>query len=347
MAAGLMPPVIREALAIPAARKSGTVQDVEHVVILMQENRSFDHYFGTMAGVRGFGDRFTIPVADDRTVWQQTDAYGIDILPYHLDATAGNALRVAGTPHSWGDAHLAWNHGSFGRWPTFKKRQSMGHYEAAELPFQFALADAFTLCDAYHCAVHSSTNPNRLFMFTGTNDPGGTQGGPAIDNSNDDLGPAEDGFRWTTYAERLETAGVSWKVYQNMDDNFTDNSLEGFQPFRAAYTDNPDSPLVRKGLTTTLATDNLDGLRDDVLAGKLPQVSWIVAPATYSEHTGPSSPVQGAWYTQEVLRALTSVPDTWSRTVLLVMFDENDGFFDHVPSPSAPSRQLDGSLAGA
>ena len=347
-AAALLPQTIRDALAIPAATRSGTIMDVEHVVILMQENRSFDHYFGTLRGVRGFGDRFTVPQSGGRSVWEQRDLRGRTILPYHLDGSAGNAQRVEGTPHSWDNAIPAWNEGRFGRWPTYKEDQSMGYYREQELPFQFALANAFTICDAYHCSFQGNTNPNRLFMFTGTNDPFGEGGGPKLYNENDDLGPPDEGFTWTTYAERLQTAGVSWKVYQDMDDNFTDNSLEGFRNFRLAHEQrdsNPGNPLL-KGVTTTMPTGSFDTLREDVINGRLPQVSWIVGPARYSEHTGPSSPVEGAWYTQEVIRALIADPQVWSKTVLLVMFDENDGFFDHVPPPAAPSRRLDGSLAG-
>lgn len=343
----LLPQCIRTALAIPAATRTGTIADVEHVVILMQENRSFDHYFGTMAGVRGFGDRLPIPLPSGKPVWHQQDRTLNEVLPYRLDETQGNAQRVSGTPHGWEDGHFAWNDGRTGLWPVFKEPQSMGHYSEQELPFQFALANAFTLCDAYHCSVLSSTNPNRLFLFTGTNDPLAAGGGPAIDNSNDDLGPPGSGFTWKTYAERLEAAGVSWKVYQDMDDNFTDNSLEGFQSFRDAYAQDPSSPLVRKGLSSTLQDASLDGLKADVLSGQLPQVSYIVGPAAYSEHTGPSSPVQGGWYIQQVIEALTADPGVWARTALFVMFDENDGFFDHVPPPCAPSREIDGSLAGA
>jgi phospholipase C len=345
-----LPQCIRAALAIPADTRTGTIQDVEHVVILMQENRSFDHYFGTLPGVRGFGDRFPVPLASGKPVWYQRDQQLNQMLPYHLDSTKGNAQRVSGTPHGWEDGHLAWNEGRSGFWPAIKEPQSMGYYTEQELPFQFALANAFTICDAYHCAVLSSTNPNRLFMFTGTNDPRGEGGGPAKDNTNDDLGPSADGYSWTTYAERLEAAGVSWKVYQDMDDNFTDNSLEGFQSFRLAYENreaDPNHPLLVKGLSSTLKNNTLDGLKADVLAGALPQVSYIVGPATYSEHTGPSSPVQGAWYTQQVIEALTADPAVWSRTVLLVMFDENDGFFDHVPPPCAPSLDLLGQPIGA
>lgn len=341
------PPSIRRALAIPAQVKTGTIMDVEHVVILMQENRSFDHYFGTMAGVRGFGDRVTIPLPGGRSVWEQQLGNGTTVLPYHLDATVGNAQRVNGAPHSYPDAQGAWAKGALGHWPQFKQPWSMGYYEEAELPFQFALAQAFTVCDAYHCAFHGGTNPNRLFMFTGMNDPFATGGGPAITNQNDSLGPPEAGFTWTTYAERLEAAGVSWKVYQDLADNFSDNSLAGFRQYREPFFNQTPSPLVAKGLSTTLTGANLDGLRQDVLAGTLPQVSYVVAPAVWSEHPGPSSPVQGGWYTQEVLNALTADPDVWGRTVLLVMFDENDGYFDHVPPPCAPSRNADLSLAGA
>ena len=347
LAASLFPPSIRRALAIPAAVRTGTIMDVEHVVILMQENRSFDHYFGTLPGVRGFGDRVTVPLPGGRSVWEQRLADETTVLPYHLDATLGNAQRVFGTPHTYPDAQSAWAKGSFGHWPQFKAPWSMGYYEQAELSFQFALANAFTLCDAYHCSFHGGTNPNRLFMFTGTNDPFATGGGPAITNQNDSLGTPESGFTWTTYAERLEAAGVSWKVYQDLLDNFSDNSLAGFRQFREPFFANTPSPLVQKGLSSTLTNYNLNGLRNDVLGGTLPQVSWVVAPAGLSEHPGPSSPVQGGWYVQEVLNALTADPDVFARTVLLVMFDENDGFFDHVPPPCAPSLRADLSTAGA
>jgi len=145
-----LPASIRQALAIPANNRTGTIKDVEHVVILMQENRSFDHYFGTFPGVRGFSDRFTIPQTGQREVWEQ-QGKGRLVMPYHLDSSKGNAQRVSGTPHSWADAHSAWGEGRISAWPTYKTNTSMGYYREQELPFQFALANTFTLCDAYHC----------------------------------------------------------------------------------------------------------------------------------------------------------------------------------------------------
>ena len=236
--------------------------------------------------------------------------------------------------------------------PTYKTPASMGYYRQHELPFQFALANAFTLCDAYHCAIHAGTNTNRLFHWTGTNGPSAADVAVVV-NEWDSPGPAEIGYQWTTYPERLEASGVSWKVYQFLPDNFTDNPLAGFRQYRAAsiqvgnparppkdfnafvpYRDalNEAAPLYKGNGNTLPAADGNDldamlaGFRSDVQQGKLPQVSWIIAPAAYSEHPDPSSPVQGGWFTQEILNALTDNPEVWSKTVLLVNYDENDGF---------------------
>ena len=344
------PPAIARALSIPAARRTGTLTDVEHIVILTQENRSFDHYFGTLNGVRGFADRFPIPVPDapgivGKNVWYQPNQSPAGtpaaIAPFRLNTVQQFAvMRVEGTPHSWTDAQFAWNEGRMSSWPRIKQNHSMGYYAKDDMPFQWSLANAFTVCDAYHCSIQAGTNPNRLFIWTGTNDPLAKGNGPATYNDYDwfDADPGRNGgYTWTTYPERLEAAGVSWQVYENMADNFTDNPLAGFQSFRAAWFQTPgySEALRQRGVSTR----DVDLLRADVLANKLPSVSWIVATAEGSEHPGPSSPAQGADYTSKVLEALTANPEVWSKTVLILNFDENDGFFDHMPPPAAPSYQ--------
>ena len=252
-----------------ATEPTGTIMDVGHIVILMQENRSFDHYFGTMRGVRGFGDRFPIPVpapaGQQRNVWLQRDdkpgAAPALVAPFHLDTRESIArMRVAGTPHTWPDAQLAWHLGRLDAWPTHKQNHAMGYFTEADLPFQFALADAFTVCDAYHCSVQAGTNPNRVYAWTGTIDPLQQGGGPVIGNSYDHLGydPAG-GYAWRTYAERLQQAGISWQVYQDMADNYTDNPLAGFRAFRRAFAGLPGSdPALRE---RGLSTHTLDQLR--------------------------------------------------------------------------------------
>lgn len=344
----LMIPAIARAMTIDADVRTGSVADVGHVVILMQENRSFDHYFGAMKGVRGFADRFPIPVPDGpghtgKTCWVQANPAGPDrpplVSPFPLNTTDDfRFMRVEGTPHTWPDAQAAWNEGRMDAWPAAKTEHSMGYFREEDIPFQYALAEAFTVCDAYHCSIQTGTNSNRLFLWTGTNDPTGTMGGPSISNSHDALvadGGHPDSYRWTTYPERLQSAGVTWRIYQDMADNFTDNPVAGFRTFRESHAGAPgsDPRLAALGLST----HTLAGLAEDVLASSLPQVSWIVAPAKDSEHPGPSSPAQGADYTARVIEALTADPKVWARTVLLVMFDENDGFFDHAPPPAPPS----------
>ena len=328
-----------------AAQPKGTIMDVEHIVILMQENRSFDHYFGTLKGVRGFGDRFPIPVpgpaGENRNVWFQRSEGGAAmpsvVAPFHLNTEQSFGLmRVTSTPHTWPDAQLAWNEGRMDCWTTHKQNHAMGYFTESDIPFQFALANAFTICDAYHCSVQAGTNPNRVYAWSGTIDPFQKGHGPVIGNSYDQLAfDPSGGYAWTTYPERLQAAGVRWQVYQDMADNYADNPLAGFRTFRDAVADLPNSdPQLRE---RAFSTRTLEQFKRDAQTGDLPQVSFIVAPAAYSEHPVPSSPAQGAAYTAAVIEALVSNPQVWSKTVLFLMFDENDGFFDHVPPPAAPS----------
>ncbi|NMK49143.1 phospholipase C, phosphocholine-specific [Achromobacter sp. Bel] len=336
------PPSIARALAIAPDRKTGTLHDVRHVVVLMQENRSFDHYFGTMPGVRGFADPHPAPTAAGN-VLTQSDGEA-SCRPYALRTEYASGTPVGYiTPHTWDDAQRAWNDGRMDQWLSAKSRLGLGAYTGDDVPFQTALANAFTVCDAYHCSVHAGTNPNRLFLWTGTNDPLGQAGGPALVNTFDRLGPPDEGYAWTTYPERLQAAGVDWRVYQDMADNFHDNPLAGFRQYRHQHASGAaDAPLRDRGLSTY----TLDDLARDVDEGTLPQVSWIIAPTVDSEHPEVSSPHQGGAYTERVLDILTRNPETWSRCVFLVTYDENDCFFDHMPPPAPPARHADGRSGG-
>ena len=356
-AVALLPASIRKALAIPAARVTGTIQDVEHVVILMQENRSFDHYFGTLRGVRGFGDRHPIPLASGEPVWHEFDGQKV-VHPYHLDTKRTSAWRVPSTPHSFSDAQAAWNQGKFGFWPQFKTPDSMGYYGRADLPFQFALAEAFTLCDAYHCSLTTGTDPNRIVFWSGSNfDPEHRARGEnctAEDSEPDNLRCwvrgtlpepgyhyAGSAFKWPTIPEVLDGAGISWRIYQDPNDNWT-GALHGglaFESFRHAP---PGSSLYENGMRHW----SLEQLAQDVADDQLPQVTWILPSPLWSEHPSPSSPLQGAEFTARVLDALTGNPKVWSRTAFFLTFDENDGQFDHVPPPAPPSLNIDGTIAG-
>ncbi|MEV0038357.1 phosphocholine-specific phospholipase C [Streptomyces sp. NPDC050804] len=342
---------IARAGSIPAGRRSGTIQDVDHIVVLMQENRSFDHYFGSLKGVRGFGDPRPVTPVDGRSVWHQSDGTK-DVLPYHPDAEDLGMQFIAGLDHDWAGGHQAWNQGRYDQWIPAKSPGTMAYLKREDIPFHYALADAFTVCDAYHCSFIGATDPNRYYMWTGHTGNDGKGGGPVL--GNDELG-----YGWTTYPERLEEAGVSWKIYQDTGDgldaaggwgwiddayrgNYGDNSLLYFDNYRNAK---PGDALYEKARTGTDAKNGdgfFDILKADVKAGKLPKISWIAAPEAFSEH--PNWPANyGAWYISQVLDALTSNPEVWSRTALFITYDENDGYFDHVVPPYPPASAAQGA----
>jgi phospholipase C len=166
-AAALLPASIQRALAIPAASTTGTIADVQHVVILMQENRSFDHYLGMLPGVRGFNDRSTLPIDNEASVFNQPDGHGGFVSPFHLDSNSTMAQTMASLPHAWPDAHSAWNNGRWDNWLPAKTGLTMGHFERSDIPFHYALADSFTVCDAYFSSCLGPTNTNRLHLMTG------------------------------------------------------------------------------------------------------------------------------------------------------------------------------------
>jgi phospholipase C len=344
-ALSVLAPSIARAASIPANVRTGTLRDVEHVVVLMQENRSFDHYFGTMRGVRGFGDPHPVTLPSGKPVWHQADG-DREVLPFHPDADDLGLAFLEDLPHSWNDGHEAVNGGRYDRWIPAKSPTTMAYLTRRDMPFHFALADAFTVCDAYHCSFIGSTDPNRYHMWTGYTGNDGVGGGPVLGNN-------EAGYDWTTYPERLEAAGVSWKIYQDVGDgldaaggwgwipdpyrgNYGDNSLLYFHQYQNAE---PGTPLYDKARTGTDARRGegfFDALRADVVNGRLPQVSWVVAPEAFTEH--PNWPVNyGAWYIAGMLDALTADPGVWSKTALFVTYDENDGFFDHLVPPFPPA----------
>jgi phospholipase C len=351
----------RAAAVAPAGHDIGAI---EHVVFLMLENRSYDHYFGTYFKGRGFDDHPKHHLG----VFAQDYPKGTDLsprkklLPFELDYFAAEDCTHDLT-HNWGPQHESWNRGRMDRWvKTHTERRyegnpdgalTMGYYRRKHLPLHWALADHFTLCDAYHCSILGPTHPNRVMSLTGTIDPAGHHGGPITDTS---ANPAVLwSCSWPTMPEILEDKGVSWKVYHpsnvgvsgryapladyptwdptiyDPDNNsavmvFSDHVLPYFKAYKKKT-----SPLHRKAFHPTFPND----FAADCAAGTLPKVSWIIPPLGFDEHPS-SQPERGQWFVQEVLRNLTANHKLWSKTVMFLMYDENDGFFDHVAPPTAP-----------
>lgn len=437
-----LPASIKKAFAINPA-KGSTFEDAEHIVLLMQENRSFDHCFGTLNGVRGYNDPRALKLANGNPVWLQTDQKNNTFSPFRLDIQQTKITWMGGLPHSWKDQVDARNNGWYDQWLIAKKTgykgfqgqpMTLGYYTREDIPFNYALADAFTVCDQHFCSSLTGTTPNRLYFFSGALRKDGLAKSPAlVRNEESDYGAESS---WKTLPDLLQENDISWKVYQNeisltpgLDgdadawlSNFTDNPLEWFTQFKvrrsakyekamAAQLELLDKEIAelepqvakqaddkkladsltnkrkrkkyveaelvrcRKELSEpqsdydkalhegAFATNEFDpeyhtleeieyddhgtkrkmavpksdvlaNFRKDVKEGKLPAVSWLVAPQYFSDH--PSAPWFGAWYVSEVLDILTHNEDVWKKTIFILTYDENDGYFDHVPPFVAP-----------
>ncbi len=438
---------IQRALAIEPDPGSSFL-DAEHIVILMQENRSFDHSYGSLRGVRGFNDPRAIMLPDGNPVWVQTNAAGESYVPFRLKLKDSSATWMGCLPHDWTDQTDARNEGRYDRWLQVKESGeeryakmplTLGYYNREDIPFYYELADAFTICDQHFCSSLTGTTPNRLHLWTGTIRAEQRADSPAHLHNSDAVYESEVG--WTTFPERLEDHGVSWKIYQNeiwvgvgLDEeaepwltNFGDNPIEYFTQFQvrfaeprrrfmeacvrslpaeidqlmrkaaaAAVTSAAEAAKIAKQITDKQALlrqakreqehytqANFDRLspreknlhakafctnggdpfyhqvteltyqdgdterrvkvpkgdlfhqfRRDVESGELPTVSWVVAPERFSDH--PCSAWFGAWYIAELLDILTKNPAVWKKTVFILTYDENDGYFDHVPPFVAP-----------
>jgi phospholipase C len=333
LASYALPSALRKALdnappsVLSSATKVAPVSEIKHVVVLMQENRSFDHYFGAMPGVRGFADPSV-----SRDVFYQKDASNPKgyLLPFHADTTTSNAEQIPSSSHSWGPLHDSWDGGKMDGFVTAHiaadgeaGQYTMAYFKRDDIPFQWALADAFTVCDGYHCSMLGPTWPNRLYLMTGQVDPSGAHGGPVYSNEV----PAA-GFSWTTYPELLTQAGVSWKVYQE-NDNYGMNVLEYFDQYQNAST---SSPLYQNAMRFYQPGQ----FEYDAINDQLPTVSWIIPTSYQSEHPD-YMPAAGADYVASKVNAIAANPDVWAKTVFILIYDENDGYFDHVAPPTAPA----------
>jgi phospholipase C len=335
LASFALPSALRKAVdnapasLLGASSRVPPISDIRHVVVLMQENRSFDHYFGAMPGVRGFSDPQAIA-----GVFKQADSDNAAgyLYPFHADTTSTSAQQLPSNSHSWGPQHDSWNSGKMNGFVSARipdsvdgiaGQYSMAYFTRNDIPFQWALADAFTVCDGYHCSMLGPTWPNRLYLMTGQVDPAGTHGGPVYSNDV----PTE-GFSWTTYPELLTAAGVSWKVYQEVD-NYGMNVLEYFDQYQNAPT---SSPLYQNAMRFYQPGQ----FEYDAMNDQLPTVSWIIPTSYQSEHPD-FMPAAGADYVASKVNAIAANPDVWAKTVFILIYDENDGFFDHVNPPTAPA----------
>jgi phospholipase C len=354
--AGYLPERLSQAAAA-SAPSSFDLSQIKHVVYLMQENRSFDHYFGTFPGVRGFSDPTAMKLPSGNSVFQQPDPanhpYGY-VEPFHMDTTNSSAAAVPSLSHDWRDQHASWNHGAMDGWLRTHTASdgevhgtyTMGHYTQQDIPFHWALAQSFSLLDNYHCSVMGPTYPNRLLWQTGSLDPQGQFGGPVLETV------APNPLTFPTAAEILYQAGYGVKVYSTASTGL--NAFSFFANFQSATalpaglyqnimsfgTVWGSSDPSAAGAPTSPSAAVSAGLafEEDCQNGTLPDVSWIMPVGNVQEHP-PDIPALGAQFIASKLEALAANEDLWNSTVFILNYDENDGFFDHVVPPTPDASQ--------
>jgi len=340
-----------EAAAAQTPAGTGSLQDIEHVVILMQENRSFDHYYGTLSHVRGFSDNKVIDQIVNGVSYPIFDQFGYQpgvgpdatgyLQPFHLlsDPPTTDGQTTNDISHSWGPQHQSWSGGAMDGFVNAHLEAdggangpvTMGYYAQEDLSFYYALADAFTICDGYFCSVLGPTDPNRVMSVSASIDPAGVAGGPVLETYTSDRQSHYGTFTWETMPERLSAAGVSWKVY---NDPTALLELSPFPYFKTYWE--PSTPAQVELAGRAMGASYPASFVADVATGALPAVSWIMPPLAECEHPA-APPEYGEYLVQQILNTLVSNPDVWSSTVFFVVYDENGGFFDHVPPPTPKS----------
>jgi len=348
--AGILPESLARAAAATPGRQADLSQ-IKHVVYVMMENRSFDHYFGTFPGARGFSDKKAVKLPNGNSVFQQPDPANPDgyLEPYHMSTITTGAAAVPSLSHDWRDQHAAWNHGAMDGWLTTHLASdgevngsfTMGYFTQEDIPFHWALAQSFTLLDNYHCSVMGPTDPNRLVWMSGDIDPQGKNGGPCLETVTPNP------LTYPSAAEILHAAGYSVKTYfSGATSGF--NVFSWFRNFQS--TSILPAALYNSVMTggtlfgdgtpggigdpanPALAVDPTLGFEEDCANGVLPDVSWLFMPSAADEHP-PNLPAAGAQYLASKLEALAANEELWNSTVFVLNYDENDGFFDHVPPP--------------
>jgi phospholipase C len=286
---------------------------IDHVVVLMMENRSFDHYLGWLGrdegyldrGRRNYGDGFSIDARPEQTY---LDANGAQAATYSMGggtSVAGYRGCGFGDPgHGWGAGRVQRDHG-FVAAGSGNDLFALGYQEAADLPFHARMARRFTTFDRYHCSLLGPTQPNRRYLHSAQS--GGYK--------NNYLPIAEGGHQWDTIWDRLRAARVDVRSYS------------------------PDLPsLAFWGARMAPILSPVDQYFTDCATGNLPSVTFLDPPYLpwwQADDHPLCDPAAGQRYLRDVFRAFVESPH-WRSGLFVLTYDEWGGFFDHVAPPTLP-----------
>ncbi len=302
------------------------MRKIQHVIWIMQENHSFDNYFGTFPGADGIPPHICLSRLPG----------SVDcVAPFHMP----NLYPTCDLPHEWEDAHAVYDNGKMDAFVWVEGTPyTMGYYDESDIPNYWQYARHFTLCDAFFSSQMGESLTNHLFSLAAQS--GGMIGGARtveeVEKIRDDPG----GFSFAALVDLLKKAKVSWKFYVETTPH---SPNEKMPPDILWYLLHPDpkqfslwNPLpgfksVREDPAKLANLVALDEYYADLEKATLPQVSWIVPDFDDSEH--PPAPIgQGMWYVTKMINALMNSA-YWKDTVVFLMWDDYGGYYDHVPPP--------------
>ena len=282
------------------AAGTDSLPQIDHVVVLMMENHSFDDHFGRLG--RGDGLRFS-GIGQPLDYNPAPRSEGGFILSYPMPNTA--TPLNSQISQSWDSSHLCWDHGSNQGFARTCGPASMGHFTHEQLPFYYSLAKRFPIGDRYFCSVMAQTYPNRRFLIAAT-----ALGDVSTDSSGISPTDAPNG----TIFDRLDAYNITWRDY---------------------YPDVPTAALFLPEYENNLTDGKMAPINQflsDAAAGQLPQFSLVDPYVNYSEESGDIS--IGEAFAARIIGAVLESPN-WASTALFLVYDEHGGWYDHVPPQRA------------
>ena len=281
---------------------------IDHVIVLMQENHSFDNYLGMLYKYAPDLDVEALPA--DASNPDPTNPGGPLISAYHEPSLCASF----DLNHSWEGTHEQWNNGAMDGFtktnvapndPTGKR--AMGYYDETDLPFYYGLYSTFAMGDRYFSSLMGPTQPNRFYLYAGS----------SFGRIVNGLPPSGNEFSQRSVFNLLDEAGVSWKIY---------SSQLAYSAFFYYVRSNASAHI-----------SNIASYYADAAAGTLPQVAFIdpvfLGDQQNDEHP-PANVQQGQKFVADVVNALMASPN-WPSSAMFLEYDEHGGYYDHVPPPEA------------
>jgi phospholipase C len=351
-------------LPLAPSQLSGSGGKIQHLIFIVQENHSFDNYFGTYPGANGLPLGLSVPVNPNDTSLGFVKPYHLDVsqpimivgdelppgvadpdqlepsqtAPYHFDSESiSHDLS-----HAWLVAHEAYDNGLMDGFVAAEgSTLTMGYYDRSDIPYYWDYANQYVLDDNFFSSLMGPSFPNHLYIASGTNGPVTNLNyrwilnGGVVDNPGNGFNWSGVSLDWSTLAQEMSNSNVNWAWYDGNNKPLKPNIWDVL-PLFTYFQNNPNQ--------LTQHVRNTGNFLTDIENGQLPSVSWIIpggwVPPTYpavcqgqspSEHP-PARSDCGMDYVSYLTNAVMQSP-YWSSSAIIITWDDYGGFYDHVPPP--------------